>query len=91
MVKKHENIVALIGNGSLTGGLAFEGFNNAADEKGNLIIVVNDNQMSIDDNVGGVVTALKKLRESNGQNPDNPFTAMGLDYKYIPDGMILRV
>lgn len=86
MMGKHENITALIGDGSLTGGLAFEGFNNAADEKHNLIIVVNDNQMSIDDNVGGVVTALKKLRESNGQAEDNPFTAMGLDYKYVGQG-----
>ena len=86
MTGKHENITALIGDGSLTGGLAFEGFNNAADEKHNLIIVVNDNQMSIDDNVGGVVTALKKLRESNGQAEDNPFTAMGLDYKYVGQG-----
>jgi 1-deoxy-D-xylulose-5-phosphate synthase len=86
MMCKHENITALIGDGSLTGGLAFEGFNNAADEKHNLIIVVNDNQMSIDDNVGGVVTALKKLRESNGQAEDNPFTAMGLDYKYVGQG-----
>ena len=86
MLGEHENITALIGDGSLTGGLAFEGFNNAADEKHNLIIVVNDNQMSIDDNVGGVVTALKKLRESNGQTADNPFTAMGLDYKYVGQG-----
>ena len=86
MMDKHENITALIGDGSLTGGLAFEGFNNAADEKHNLIIVVNDNQMSIDNNVGGVVTALKKLRESNGQAEDNPFTAMGLDYKYVGQG-----
>lgn len=86
MMGNHENITALIGDGSLTGGLAFEGFNNAADEKHNLIIVVNDNQMSIDDNVGGVVTALKKLRESNGQAEDNPFTAMGLDYKYVGQG-----
>lgn len=86
MMGKHENITALIGDGSLTGGLAFEGFNNAADEKHNLIIVVNDNQMSIDNNVGGVVTALKKLRESNGQAEDNPFTAMGLDYKYVGQG-----
>ena len=46
MIGEHENITALIGDGSLTGSLAFEGFNNAADEKHNLIIVVNDNQMS---------------------------------------------
>lgn len=90
MLGKHENITALIGDGSLTGGLAFEGFNNAAIEKGNLIIVVNDNQMSIDKNIGGVVTALKKLRDSNGQSPDNPFTAMGFDYKYVSDGNNLQ-
>lgn len=81
-----ENIAALIGDGSLTGGLAFEGLNNAADEKHQLLIIVNDNQMSIDDNVGGVVTALKKLRDSDGKTEDNPFTAMGLDYKYVADG-----
>ena len=86
----HENIAALIGDGSLTGGLAFEGFNNAADEKHQLLIIVNDNQMSIDDNVGGVVTALKKLRESNGKTEDNPFTAMGLDYKYVADGNSIK-
>ena len=82
----HENITALIGDGSMTGGLAFEGLNNAAIEKHNLVIVLNDNQMSIDDNVGGLVTALKKLRDSDGKTPDNPFTAMGFDYRYVADG-----
>lgn len=82
----HENITALIGDGSMTGGLAFEGLNNAAIEKHNLVIVLNDNQMSIDDNVGGVVTMLKKLRDSDGKTPDNPFTAMGFDYRYVADG-----
>lgn len=81
-----ENIMALIGDGSMTGGLAYEGLNNAAIEKHNLVVVVNDNQMSIDDNVGGLVTALKKLRDSNGQTPENPFTAMGFDYRYVADG-----
>lgn len=81
-----ENIMALIGDGSMTGGLAYEGLNNAAIEKHNLVVVVNDNQMSIDDNVGGLVTALKKLRDSNGQTPKNPFTAMGFDYRYVADG-----
>ncbi|WP_240403590.1 1-deoxy-D-xylulose-5-phosphate synthase [Lactobacillus jensenii] len=80
-----ENIMAL-GDGSMTGGLAYEGLNNAAIEKHNLVVVVNDNQMSIDDNVGGLVTALKKLRDSNGQTPENPFTAMGFDYRYVADG-----
>ncbi|QNQ82220.1 1-deoxy-D-xylulose-5-phosphate synthase [Lactobacillus sp. PV012] len=82
----HENITALIGDGSMTGGLAFEGLNNAAIEKHNLVIVLNDNQMSIDENVGGVVTMLEKLRNSDGKTPDNPFTAMGFDYRYVADG-----
>lgn len=81
-----ENIMALIGDGSMTGGLAYEGLNNAAIEKHNLVIVVNDNQMSIDHNVGGLVTALKKLRDSNGQTKENPFTAMGFDYRYVAEG-----
>ncbi|GFZ27287.1 1-deoxy-D-xylulose-5-phosphate synthase [Lactobacillus corticis] len=80
------NVTALIGDGSLTGGLAFEGLNNAAVEKGNLIVVINDNQMSIDENVGGVVTSLQKLRESNGQTAENPFKALGFDYLYEDQG-----
>lgn len=82
----HERIAALIGDGSLTGGLAFEGLNNAAVEKQNLLTIINDNQMSIDENVGGVVTALKKLRDSNGETAENPFTAMGFDYYYEAGG-----
>lgn len=82
----HENIMALIGDGSLTGGLAYEGLNNAAIEKHNLVIVINDNQWSIDQNVGGLVTALKKLRDSNGQTAENPFTALGFDYRYVAEG-----
>ena len=78
--------MALIGDGSMTGGLAYEGLNNAAIEKHNLVVVVNDNQMSIDNNVGGLVTALKKLRDSNGETKENPFTAMGFDYRYVADG-----
>ena len=80
----HENIMALIGDGSMTGGLAYEGLNNAAIEKHNIVVVVNDNQMSIDENVGGLVTALK--RDSNGETKENPFTAMGFDYRYVADG-----
>ena len=86
LMGKHENIMALIGDGSMTGGLAFEGLNNAAIEKHNLVVVVNDNQWSIDENVGGLVTALKELRDSNGQTAENPFTAMGFDYRYVADG-----
>ena len=86
LMGEHENIMALIGDGSMTGGLAYEGLNNAAIEPHNLVVVVNDNQMSIDDNVGGLVTALKKLRDSNGETKENPFTAMGFEYRYIADG-----
>lgn len=82
----HENIMALIGDGSMTGGLAFEGLNNAAIEKHNLVVVVNDNQWSIDKNVGGLVKALQRLRASNGKATENPFTAMGFDYRYVADG-----
>ncbi|WP_304598850.1 1-deoxy-D-xylulose-5-phosphate synthase [Lactobacillus intestinalis] len=86
LMGNHENIMALIGDGSMTGGLAYEGLNNAAIEPHNLVVVVNDNQMSIDDNVGGLVTALKKLRDSNGETKENPFTEMGFDYRYVADG-----
>ena len=86
LMGQHENIMALIGDGSLTGGLAFEGLNNAAIEPHNLVVVINDNQWSIDKNVGGVVTSLKKLRDSNGQTAENPFKAMGFDYRYVADG-----
>ncbi|KJY62534.1 1-deoxy-D-xylulose-5-phosphate synthase [Lactobacillus apis] len=86
LMGQRENIIALIGDGSLTGGLAFEGLNNAAIEPHNLVVVVNDNQWSIDKNVGGVVTSLKKLRDSNGQTAENPFKAMGFDYRYVADG-----
>ena len=86
LMGNHENIMALIGDGSMTGGLAYEGLNNAAIEKHNLVVVVNDNQMFIDENVGGLVTALKKLRDSNGETKENPFTAMGFDYRYVADG-----
>ena len=86
LMGQRENIMALIGDGSLTGGLAFEGLNNAAIEPHNLVVVVNDNQWSIDKSVGGVVTSLKKLRDSNGQTAENPFKAMGFDYRYVADG-----
>ncbi|GAA2865527.1 1-deoxy-D-xylulose-5-phosphate synthase [Lactobacillus intestinalis] len=86
LMGNHENIMALIGDGSMTGGLAYEGLNNAAIEPHNLVVVVNDNQMSIDDNIGGLVTVLKKLRDSNGETKENPFTAMGFDYRYVANG-----
>lgn len=85
-----ENVVAVIGDGSLSGGLAFEGLNNAAKVHSNLIIVVNDNNMSIDHNQGGLYQGLKELRDTNGKSPNNIFKFMGLDYRYIKDGNDLQ-
>lgn len=84
--KGNENVVAVIGDGSLSGGLAFEGLNNAAKLHSNLIIVVNDNNMSIDHNQGGLYKGLKELRDTEGKSANNIFKFMGLDYRYVPDG-----
>lgn len=80
------NIIAVIGDGSLSGGEAFEGLNYAAELNSNLIIVVNDNQMSIAENHGGLYKNLQALRESKGQCECNFFKAMGLDYIYVAEG-----
>lgn len=85
-----ENIVAVIGDGSLSGGLAFEGFNNASVLDSNLIIVINDNQMSIDENKGGFYRTLKELREMHGQSSNNIFKAMGFEYRYLDEGNDLK-
>lgn len=82
----NENIIAVIGDGSLSGGEAFEGLNYAAELGSNMIIIVNDNQMSIAENHGGLYQNLKALRDSNGQCECNYFKAMGLDYMYVKDG-----
>lgn len=89
---KHEkyNIIALIGDGSLSGGEAFEGFNNAAVLGSNFIIVVNDNEMCIAENHGGLYKNLKLLRETNGTAENNMFKAMGFDYYYVNDGNDLQ-
>lgn len=80
------NVIAVIGDGSMSGGEAFEGFDFAADLHSNMIIVVNDNQMSIAENHGGIYGGLKALRDSDGQCADNLFKAMGFDYAYVKDG-----
>ena len=82
----NENIIAVIGDGSLSGGEAFEGLDYAAELGSNLIIIVNDNQMSIAENHGGLYHNLKALRDSNGQCECNYFKAMGLDYMYVKEG-----
>lgn len=84
--KEDGNVIAVIGDGSLTGGEAFEGLNNASVLKSNIIIVVNDNEMSIAENQGGMVGALKTLRESDGTCNNNFFKALGFDYYYVKDG-----
>lgn len=81
-----ENIIAVIGDGSLSGGEAFEGLDYAAELGTNMIIIVNDNQMSIAENHGGLYRNLKELRDSNGRCECNFFKAMGLDYMYVSDG-----
>ena len=80
------NVIAVIGDGSLSGGEAYEGLNNAAEAGTNMIIVVNDNQMSIAENHGGLYQNLKLLRETNGKAECNFFKSMGFDYVYLNDG-----
>ena len=80
------NVVAIIGDGSLSSAIAFEGLNNAAEQGGNLIIVVNDNEMSIAEDFGGMYGQLAKLRASNGTAELNLFKAFGLDYRYVEQG-----
>lgn len=80
------NVIAVIGDGSLSGGEALEGLDYAAELGSNFIIIVNDNQMSIAENHGGLYRNLQELRESNGQCACNLFRAMGLDYLYVNEG-----
>lgn len=81
-----ENIIAVIGDGSLSGGEAYEGLNNAAASGKNIIILVNDNDMSIAENYGGLYKNLELLRESNGNAENNFFKALGFEYHYIDNG-----
>ena len=80
------NVIALIGDGSLSGGEAYEGFNNAAELDSNMIIIVNDNEMSIAPNYGGLYKNLAELRNTNGQAQNNVFKAIGFDYYYVEEG-----
>ena len=80
------NVVAIIGDGSLSGGEALEALDYAAELDGNLIILVNDNDMSIAENHGGLYQNLRLLRETGGKAECNLFRAMGLDYRFVADG-----
>ncbi len=81
-----ENIIAVIGDGSLSGGQAYEGLNNASASGKNIIILVNDNDISIGKNYGGLYKNLAKLRETEGKSEDNFFKSLGFEYYYVKDG-----
>ncbi len=86
-IKKEKfNVIALIGDGSLSGGEAFEGLDNAAMLNSNFIVIVNDNEMSIAKNQGGLYSNLKKLRETKGEAKDNYFKTLGFEYIYLEEG-----
>lgn len=80
------NVVALVGDGSLSGGEALEGLDNAATLNSNIIIIINDNDMSIAENHGGVYKNLQELKETNGQSQNNFFKTLGFDYYYVGEG-----
>lgn len=84
--RRQENIIAVIGDGSLSGGEALEALNYAGEYNKNLIIIINDNDQSIAENHGGIYKTLKNLRESNGNVKNNVFEAFGLEYHYLADG-----
>ncbi len=86
----HENIVAVIGDGSLSGGEALEGLDEAGELGTGIIIVVNDNEMSIAENHGGLYKNLALLRQTNGEAECNLFRAMNLDYRYVAEGNDLK-
>lgn len=88
---EHYNVVAVIGDGSLSGGMAYEGLNQIATTGSNTIVIVNDNDQSIAVNpAGGIYTALRSLRQSNGQAENNVFKALGYDYHYLDEGNDLQ-
>ena len=80
------NVIAIVGDGSMSGGDAFDGFNNAAVLDSNIILIVNDNEMSIAETHGGLYKNLKLLRETNGKAENNMFTAFGFNYVYVDNG-----
>lgn len=85
------NIIAIIGDGSLSGGEAYEGLNNASVLGGNFIVIVNDNEMSIAENHGGLYQNLELLRNTNGKAELNFFKSLGFDYHYVEEGNDVEV
>lgn len=86
LANQDHRVVAVIGDGALSGGLAFEGLDAAGELDTGLIIVINDNDQSIAENHGGLYRCLAQLRATGGTSPDNPFRALGLDYRYVEQG-----
>lgn len=86
LVGGKENVVVVIGDGSLSGGEAFEGLDTASELDTNIIIVVNDNEMSIAENHGGLYRNLRLLRETRGRAELNYFKAFGFEYVYVEEG-----
>ena len=84
--KENYNVIAMIGDGALSGGEAFEGLDNVSQIGTNMIIIVNDNQWAIAENHGGLYNNLKLLRESKGAAECNFFKALNLDYMYVEQG-----
>lgn len=82
----NENIIAVIGDGSLSGGEAYEGLNNVFELDSNMIVVINDNNQSIAENHGGIYKNLFELRKTKGKAENNIFKAMGLNYIYVDEG-----
>lgn len=80
------NVIALVGDGALSGGEALEGLNNAASLGSNIILIINDNDMSIAENHGGLYQNLRLLRETDGKAECNLFRALGFDYSFVRDG-----
>ena len=83
--QKH-NVIALIGDGSLSGGEAYEGLNNAGELNSNFIVIVNDNEMSIAENYGGLYKNLEELRNTKGNSQNNFFKSLGFEYMYVEEG-----
>ncbi|MDO5540541.1 MAG: 1-deoxy-D-xylulose-5-phosphate synthase [Eubacteriales bacterium] len=83
---ERHNVIALVGDGALSGGEAFEGLNNAAALGSNIILIINDNDMSIAENHGGLYQNLRLLRETDGMADCNLFRALGFDYSFVRDG-----
>jgi 1-deoxy-D-xylulose-5-phosphate synthase len=86
LLGQHHNVIAVLGDGSLSGGEAFEGLDNAAELGSNLIVVFNDNDRSIAPNSGGVYQNLAMLRKTKGTCEENFFRTLGLDYRYVEEG-----